>query len=169
MFVRKLMIVSSVVLASVALAQNAGVAGAKGRGVAANGDGLKGAFNFEVKKAVRPNGSSEVGGKFVWEARIPATNTSVRIEMPKCREFAKNENVAEFGGPAVMVVKRNGESKRFEGPLNVRVVDNRPPNAPPNSDARDRIRLGFRAANSDLTYQFEGLVREGDIEVWMRR
>lgn len=168
MLAKKLMIVSSVIIASVALAWDASVGGAKGRGVAVNADGLRGAFNFEVKKATRANGEPEVGGKFVWEARVPATNTSIRIEMPRCREFGANERVAEFGGPAVMVVKRGNESKRFEGPLAVRVVDDRPKNAPPSSELRDKIRINFRALRSDVTYNFEGLVREGDIEVWRR-
>ncbi|MBX3118259.1 MAG: hypothetical protein KF784_04280 [Fimbriimonadaceae bacterium] len=169
MLAKKLMIVLSVVLASLALAQHAGVAGAKGRGVAVNNDQLHGSFNFEVRKAMRRNGEPVVDGKFVWEARIPSNNTAVRIEMPECREFAKDGDTAAFGGPAVMVVMRNNERHRFHGPLVVRVGDFKAKNSRPNSDRRDKISVSFRANESDVTYHFEGAVREGDIEVWMRR
>lgn len=169
MLARKLMIVLSVAVASLALAQHAGVAGAKGRGIAVNSDHLHGSFNFEIRKAVRPNGESAVDGKFVWEARIPSSGRAVRIEMPECREFAKDGETAAFGGPAVMVVMRENERHRFEGSLVVRVGDFKAKNSRPLTERRDRISVSFRAHNSDVTYHFDGAVRDGDIEVWMRR
>lgn len=157
-------------LAALALAQNASVVGAKGEGAATSEDGRHGRFNFQMVKHTRPNGEFRIEGRLRFESLSPAENghpaRHVVIEMGNARVLDKANNVVEFAGPGVIVVKSRGETVRHEGRVEVRVEDRRR-----QTDRRGRpdlFRIGFNFANSDRHYRFGGEVQRGDIEVFQR-
>jgi hypothetical protein len=169
----RLFVLGPLVLATVALAQVAGVQGAKGEGAALSEDGRHAQFRFDVKKVHFQNGTSEVGGPLRFESESPATSSQgarhVVIEMDRAHVFAKRENVAEFGGPATIVVQTRLETIRRRGRLNVWVQDNRRP-TDPNTDRPDVVRIQFFTENSTGPfYTFAGRVGRGDIQVYERR
>ena len=169
----RLFVLGPLVLATIALAQVAGVQGAKGEGAALSEDGRHARFAFDVKKVHLSNTTTEVGGHLRFESESPATSSHgarhVLIEMDRAHVFAKRENVAEFGGPATIVVRTRLETIRRQGRLNVWVQDNRRP-TDPNNDHPDVIRLQFFTENSTGPfYTFAGKVGRGDIQVYERR
>jgi hypothetical protein len=169
----RLLVVGPLVLATIALAQVAGVQGAKGEGAALSEDGRHARFAFDVKKVHLSNTTTEVGGRLRFESESPATNTHaarhVVIEMGRAHAFAKHENNAEFGGPATIVVRTRLETVRRHGRLAVSVQDNRRP-TDPNLRPPDVIRLQFFTENSTGPfYSFAGKVGRGDIQVYARR
>ena len=173
MFSTRLFVIGPLVLATIALAQVAGVQGAKGEGAARSEDGRIGRFNFDVKKVFLSNGTSEVGGRLLFESEALNTGTHdgrhFVIEMERAHVFAKHENTAEFGGPATIVVRTRLETIRRHGRLAVGVADNRGP-LDPNLRRHDVIRLHFFTENSTGPfYAFAGHVVRGDIQVYERR
>ena len=162
----KLWAVIPLALASLAMAQNLGVVGAKGEGATRSEDGRAAKFNFDVKKVFRPNGSFEVGGRLRFETvKNDRDARHVLIEM-QAREFGRNENIAEFAGPGVIVVRSGREVVRKEGRVSVRVVDNKRPNV--NEGRPDQFGIRFNVANSDAFYNFVGPVLRGDLVVYAR-
>src|SRR6185503_10539850 len=169
----RVFVLGPLVLATVALAQVVGVQGAKGEGAALSEDGRHARFAFDVKKVHLSNTTTEVGGHLRFESESPATNTHagrhVLIEMDRAHVFAKRENVAEFGGPATIVVRTRTETVERHGRLNVWVQDNRRP-TDLNQRPPDVIRLQFFTVNSTGPfYTFAGKVGRGDIQVYERR
>jgi len=168
----RLFVLGPLVLATVALAQVAGVQGARGDGTARSEDGRIGRFTFDVKKVFLANGTTEVGGPLRFESEAPSTGSDGRhvlIEMERAHVFAKNENVAEFGGPARIVIRTRLETIRREGRIAVRVADNRRP-IDPNLRRPDVLRIHFLVENSSGPfYAFDGHVGRGDIQVYERR
>lgn len=166
---KKLWLLLPLVVASIALAQNTNVQGARGEGAARSEDGRIGQFRFEVAKSVRPNGEPIIQGAMRFQSEVPGNaehlGRLILIEGRAAR-FAKAERVAEFGGPGVLVVKTRSETVRLEGRWSSRVVDNRGP-----LEARgtpDGFAIHFDVANSDRTYDFRGPVLRGDIVVYPR-
>lgn len=159
---KKIIVVAGVAVAALAMAAWL-VQGAKGRGVAVGEHGVRGHFQMEVKK--RTDGHRiEVGGPFMFKARINNART-VEIHMPRCREFVKNGQVAEFHGPARAVFIEGRHRIVREGPLHVRVNDRRGPQHPGDPD---ELGLHFFGPNQTVLYAFAGLVMEGDIMVYER-
>lgn len=159
-------------LGSIAFAQGPGVHVAKGEGAARTEDGRHGQFRFEAKKAVRPNGTSEVGGSLTFRSETPATPTQparlVVIELPRVQRFGSTENVAEFGGPGVISIRTRQGVTRHQGKVGVRVEDNRRP-TDPNQARPDVFGIKFEVPNTNHTYEFLGKVGRGDIAVQHRR
>lgn len=157
-------------VAALALAQNAGVVGAKGEGIARSEDGRTGKFAFQMAKATRPNGESKIEGRLRFESNVPNVGDRpgrhVVIEMGNARVLGKHENVVEFGGPGMIIVRTHDGVVRKEGRVSVRVQDRKRPDA--NRDRQDLFRIRFDVANSDGFYQFDGAVARGDIQVFMR-
>lgn len=157
-------------IATLALAQNASVVGAKGEGAAKAEHGRIGKFNFQMVKATRPNGESKIEGRLRFESISPAHGGNparhVVIEMGNARELGKTENVVEFAGPGVMVLKTRGETIRKEGRVAVRVQDRRRPEQ--ERGRPDLFRIRFNIANSDGFYQLDGEVQRGDLQVFQR-
>lgn len=169
----RLFVLGPLVLATIALAQVAGVQGARGDGTALSEDGRHGKFAFDVKKVHLKNGTSEVDGHLRFESESLATNTHaarhVVIEMAHAHVFAKHENVAEFGGAATIVIRTRLETIRRHGRLKVSVQDNRRP-IDPNLRPPDVIHLQFFTETSTGPfYAFAGKVGRGDIQVYERR
>ena len=169
----RLLVLGPLVLATIALAQVAGVQGAKGEGAALSEDGRHARFGFDVKKVHLSNGTTEVGGHLRFESESPATNTHaarhVVIEMARAHVFAKDGHAAEFGGAATIVIRTRLETVRRHGRLKVSVQDNRRP-IDPNLRPPDVIRLQFFTETSTGPfYAFGGKVARGDIQVYERR
>lgn len=168
----KLWLALPVLLAGYAVAQGPGLHVAKGEGAAKNEAGRIGQFKFDVRKLVRPNGTSETGGQLVFRVELPATDSDparvVTIKMARAREYGSVENVAEFAGPGTIEIKTRQSTARFEGRVSSRVQDNRRP-TDPNWEHPDLFRIHFNFADSDRFFHFEGKVGRGDIAVAHRR
>lgn len=164
----KLWLAIPLIVASAALAQNAGVHGAKGEGAARTQDGRVGRFLFDVQKRIRPNGEATVDGRIRFESEAANTSLDARhiLIEGKAVEYGSRENVAEFGGPGLLVVRSRTGVTRHEGRFACRVVDNRNQNSDRNRP--DAFRIHFNVANSDRVFEFEGAVLRGDIVVYHR-
>ncbi len=162
----KLWLVLPLALASIALAQNAGVQGARGEGAARSEDGRVGKFRFEVKKSQRPGGEPVVGGNMRFESEPPTREGRHVLIEGRALRYAGRENVAEFGGPGIIVIRSGEHHVRHEGHWMSRVVDNRRPEAVRLRP--DQFRIRFEVANSDVFYEFEGAVLRGDLAVHNR-
>lgn len=164
----KLWLALPMIIASAALAQNAGIHGAKGEGAARSADGRIGRFLFDVEKRVRPNGEATVEGRIRFESEAANTTFDARhiLIEGKALEYASRENVAEFGGRGMLVVRSRAGVTRHEGRFGCRVADNRDPRA---DNARpDGFRIRFNVANSDRVFEFDGAVLRGDLVVYHR-
>jgi hypothetical protein len=168
----KLWLALPIFIASTALAQGPGLHTAKGEGAAKNEEGRVGQFRFDVKKRVRQNGTSEVGGQLTFRIELPATANDparlVTINMPQARVYGSVEKVAEFAGPGLIEIKTRQNTARFQGKVSSRVEDNRRP-TDPNWEHPDLFRIHFEFADSDRFYHFEGKVGRGDIVVAHRQ
>ncbi len=153
--------------AAIAIAQPAPIAATHGRGVAENADGKRAEFRFEVRKAdfngtVRTNGNIE----FNTAVGTAASARRITIRTREIMNLGVNGNVAEFGGPGVMVIRNsNGRVEEVRGRITVRVQDDVVPGQPnPNND-NDDFKITFARQNSTAPYIWEGMVKRGDIVV----
>ena len=111
------------IVATVAYA--ASMEGAQGRGVAVNGDGVRGHFEFHVRKYTSDARQVRVvgGGKFGILSDVAARRVSITYEAN--RFIRGNANNAEFSGPAVRVLFREGQRIPVRGFVVVKIQDNR--------------------------------------------
>ena len=164
MKLKRAFVMVGVALAALALAATS-IQGAKGHGVAVNENGIRGQFEFDVKK-VHHNDRTEIGGPFHFRAADTAHHRGVEIVMPRARLFAKDGNVAEFGGPARAVFVEGDHRIVREGALRVRVADRRNHDHPEGDP--DLLGLRFATEHDVFVFEFAGRVTEGDIIVYER-
>ncbi|ARU41671.1 hypothetical protein CCB80_11175 [Armatimonadetes bacterium Uphvl-Ar1] len=132
-----------------------------GKGVAKNQEQTA---EFEFRAGQVRNG--EVKGNFSMTVGGQNLPSRVKIELKRIGNLEVGEDRASFQGAGVLVVNRNGRLERVEGRIKVTVFDVTGPNE--NGEERphrDRIKVEFKAANSNLTFDFEGFVTRGDIRV----
>lgn len=159
---KTILIAASLLVSVTAFAQAEGINGAAGKGIANNQKEQSARFDFRVgeSRQSNPKGSFSitVGGE-----DLPSR---VHIDLKRIANLESGEKRAQFGGLAVLIVNRNGQPQRIEGRLQVTVFDITGPNESGESrPQRDRIKVEFRANNSDLTFDYEGFVNRGDIKV----
>ncbi len=161
---KKVCILLGVAAAVTALAVGT-VQGARGRGAAGNDRGQAGHFRMDVKKLTRDK-HMVVEGEFLWEGHDRHAGARIRVYMRRAHEFAKDGNVGKFAGRAVIEIRREAGVHRAEGVVRVMVRDNRNPEHPGN--VPDLLAFHFIGPTASASYNFEGHVREGDIQVYMR-
>jgi hypothetical protein len=96
------------------------------------------------------------------------TDSRIRIYMRRAHAFTKDGHIARFAGRAIFSITRNGVTHHIEGGVHVTAADNRNPTAPNPANTPDALAFHFATPTSNMTYAFEGLVREGDIQVYQR-
>ncbi|MBV6457034.1 MAG: hypothetical protein HONBIEJF_00139 [Fimbriimonadaceae bacterium] len=138
---------------------------ASGRGIAVNREQGKGHFNFEVYKRKNEH-ESVLRGRLNFATRNEDARRRVEIHMPKADEFGVAEKVGEFSGKGRLRVWENGQLvANVPGRVSVRVVDRR--SRKNQTGEPDIIRVVFNG--EDRKFEFEGLVRDGDIIVEKKR
>ncbi|MBX7135654.1 MAG: hypothetical protein K1X67_23550 [Fimbriimonadaceae bacterium] len=149
-------------LVAIASAQNA-TQSAFGRGVAQNGDNIRGNFDFEVVKQRREGSEPVVRGRLAFRSEVPAQRVVTEINLVRPREaaFVVNTKVCEFTGPAVMVRRSAEGVRRTEGRIAVRVQDRRIE----GQGEPDLYRVEFFNAANTRLYRFDGRVISGNLTV----
>jgi len=155
-------LVLAVAAASAVMAEE--ISKASGRGIAINREQVKGHFNFELYKRKREN-ETVLRGRLNFATRNEDAKRRVEIHMPKADEFGVAEKVGEFAGKGRMKVWENGQLvANVPGRVSSRVVDRR--NRKNQNGEPDIIRVVFNGEGR--TFEFEGVVRDGDIVVEKR-
>jgi hypothetical protein len=165
---KRTVLLFTMALATLVLAQNGPrpVIVTEGRGVAESADNRKAEFSFRAAKFVR-EGNVRVEGRLEFGQAKGEKARRVGITMQGVRELGAKERNAEFAGPGVLTALNNaGKLERIEGRVVVNVQDNKKPEG--TGDA-DKIRIRFKAAKSDLVFEFGGTVKRGDISVVINR
>jgi len=158
---KKPLIVCFAMLAATALADGT-LAGSYGKGSAGSADGRTATFDYAETKRTASNGVRKFEGKLRFEQKQNDHGRYVLIEMGAADSLGVSGNVCEFGGRGRLIILVNRKPVGYNGRAYVRVVDRR--NAEhPNLDA-DLFRIRF-VGEKDLKFEFEGLVREGDLKV----
>jgi hypothetical protein len=164
---RKILLLLMTLVAAFALAQNGGdphiTAATHGKGVALSQDGRKAEFGFEAQKFVNRKGAEEVRGNFHFAQVANNAGPHVKIHAPKIGRLGTQDKTAEFAGPAVLVVRKDGTAREFKGRIVVAVADLKEQKA--EGDKADHIKVSFKADKSDMTFEFGGAVTRGDIVV----
>lgn len=164
---RKILLLLMTLVAAIALAQNGGnpqiIAGTHGKGVALSQDERRAEFSFEAQKFLNRKGTEEVRGNFQFTQVANAAGPHVKIHAPKVMRMGAQGNTAEFGGPAVLVVRKDGKAREFKGKIVVAVADLKNPKG--EGDKADGIKVMFKADVADMTFEFAGAVQRGDIVV----
>lgn len=156
---------AALLVVGAAVAQNTAAA-AHGRGVAGNEQNVRGTFNFEVARRPREGGGTPViAGRLTFRSQHPTERVVTEVTMTQILQLAfANPKVSEFGGRGVLVRRSpNGEPRRFEGRLSVRVQDRR-------TNGRgepDLFRIQFWSADNRQLLNFNARVLDGDIVVRM--
>lgn len=158
---KKPLILSFAMFAAIALADGI-LAGSYGKGSAVTTDGRIASFDYSETKRTASNGSQKFEGKLRFEQRQNDHGRYVLIEMSAADALGVSGNVCEFGGRGRLTILVNKKPASFGGRAYVRAVDRRNLEHP-NLDA-DQFRIRF-IGEKDLTFDFEGLVREGDLKV----
>lgn len=163
---RSLQIAVTLVLLAVtsasALAQE--VSRAYGRGISLNRDLVKGHFSFEVVQR-KSEGGNLLRGRLHFAAVNPERGRRVEIVIPNVDRFGVVEKVGEFTGNGSIRIFENGRLIAAErGRVSVRVMDRRDRKNP--SGEPDTIRVRF--TNDNRTFEYDGVVRDGDIVVQKR-
>ncbi|MFN8219458.1 MAG: hypothetical protein U0S12_04925 [Fimbriimonadales bacterium] len=136
------------------------VDGAIGRGVAVNADGVRGRFDFHVRKVVDGDRTRVLGGgTFGISNREDARRLAITFMADR---FAVNGTVAEFGGPGLRVVWANGVRREVRGRVSVRVNDRFRDGA----GDPDQFAIGFDAPGTEHDTVFRGAVAEGGLSVF---
>lgn len=156
--------IAAIFAVGVAVAQNTAAA-AYGRGVAANERNVRGNFNFEVARRPGNGGNPTIAGRLTFRSENPTERVVTEVTMTQLVQLAfANPKVSEFGGRGVLVRRNgNGETRRFEGRLSVRVQDRR-------TNGRgepDLFRIQFWGADNRQLLNFSARVLDGDIVVRM--
>lgn len=165
---KRIFVFAAIVGSAVALAHFQGrVVGAVGRGVAVNGEGRRGGFALDVKKAMRHTGGhAELSGSFTWHEMSSTSSHGFAIEMRRVHSVEVNSthNVCEFSGPARLTRMTPNGPVAVEGRLQCRVEDRRRP----MDEDPDLIAWHFASPTTNVSVSFAGAVREGDIKVFAR-
>ena len=133
---------------------------AHGEGGAVDGAGRQGRFAFDVTK-ISHNDHVALRGSFRFS--IAVEGHSVSVSLRELGSLTVTENVAAFGGPAVLRVQDGTEVHEYRGMLRARAVSNRHPE---EAGEPDRIAVSFLpAVQTDPSFTFEGNVTTGDIAV----
>ena len=166
----------AVFASSIVIAQTPPLAVTYGQGMAVAQNGQRAEFNFEVAKRAGATAGAPpvVRGRFSMGLVMPSStgpaNTGRRIHMPQAAALGVNGHVAEFGGPATMVIPTPNGPETINGRVQVRVDDQRRPDAPATTPARDHISVRFfRPSNTNpagvMVFDYNGTVGRGDIVV----
>lgn len=141
--------------------------GTHGRGRAESRDGRLGAFQFEVARRSEGDAAPVYSGRFRFEQIANRRGPAVLIESgkPAALVVTRAGNVCEFSAPAVLVRQVEGQRVTVPGRIDVRTEDRRSRERPRNEP--DKIRVRFRAERG-LTFEFDGLVFDGDLVVFRR-
>lgn len=156
-------------LTVLATAQTPTLEGTRGRGVATTSDARVGHFRFEIARATRED-QSRLRGTFVFaQAGRPGTDVrAVEIRMENPAELRVAAPRASFSGRAVMIVPTGPTTfRRLPGRLHVIVSDTKKPTDAIGTTP-DTIALKFTNAEAEVSFEFSGRVREGDLVVSSR-
>jgi hypothetical protein len=165
---KRFTILAIAALTTMSIAQQAGgpppIAVTHGKGVAGSEDKRIAEFDFEVAKFKNKEGKEEVRGRFHMTQKPGENIPGAMIGIRMVGGLGVNDNKAEFGGKAVVEVRTKDGVKRIEGMASVNVVDQVRPNEQ-GSEKKDLIRVQFKSKNGEVTYEFKGAVRRGDLVV----
>jgi hypothetical protein len=165
---KNLLIATTIAATALANSQTETLRFVEGQGVAKNQN--RGA-EFRLRAAKNTQGQLEA--RFNFASGNPNENGGVKIELKRPLELIFDGNRSLLKGNAVMTARNNGETRRFEGKLEVIAWDivNPPVSQNPN-DPHDRIVVKFHAPannnHAEVNYTFEGLVMRGDIKIGPR-
>ena len=138
---------------------------AEGRGKAHSEDGRRASFQFNVRK-LTDGEHVRKGGTATFEISEPRTIDGVRINMRELRELGVEDHVARFTGPGgIRFRTRSGVTER-QGNVRIFARDDRRPDG--SRDLRDKVGVQFESLDGNLTYSFEGVVRDGEVAVGRR-
>lgn len=159
---KKIVPLIALTLSLTAIAQDSGlVEGATGRGVAESRDMRRGEFEFRVGRFER-EGNSKVLGRFSIAVTGDSRARLVRINSREVPRLAVEGNVANFAGLALLTFRTENGDRRVEGRVEVRAVDNKPKDGEGDPDV---VSVRFVSRDGNLTYDFAGGVRRGDVFV----
>lgn len=144
------------------------IVGAKGRGYAMNAAGQRAEFNIDAAKARTGDGHVRVGGNALFIARGGNAShpESHGINIPEVRTLAKNGNVCQFGGPALMQIRAGNVYHTVRGSCTMNVVDRHDPEH--QTGDPDLIRVRFVELGNNRVFEWAGQVTNGDIAVYER-
>lgn len=156
-----------VFVASAALASAQFFQGTQGLGEVIGRDGVKGKSAFGILRGGPSTDARSPGlvGFFDFSTGSPAGGRMVTVKMLRPAGLFVKENVAEFGGPAILTISTQLVVQRYEGWLKARVRDLVKPGSP--LDILDEIRFEFVSNNTaNVAYKFDGWMNNGSIEVF---
>lgn len=162
-------ILAAMTIAAMSFAQSTApdrLAMTHGDGVAQSADGRVAKVNFEAVK-VKANGAEVVRGNLKFQQVANSAGRLVHVGIKMVSALGVTDNKAEFAGAGVLETQREGRAVRLEGKVVVNVIDNRKPTDAATAQ-KDGFRLRFKANNSDVTFEFTGVIREGDLVVWKK-
>ncbi len=135
----------------------------QGRGNAVARDGRRAEFNFEVGSHKGKDEKVVTRGRFEFNQVKSDKARPVRIVAEMIPKLMTKESNGWFESRAMMVVVTENGPKRIPGNVKVHVADLVKPKD--ESDKKDILEVAFKAAEGDLTFEFGGAVRKGDIRV----
>ncbi len=158
---KKPLVFGFAMLAAIALADGI-LAGSYGKGASTSADGRVASFDYSETKRTASNGNTKFEGRLRFEQRQNDHGRYVLIEMGVADALGVSGNVCEFGGRGHLIVISNNRRVSYNGRVSVRAVDRR--NAEHPKGDPDLLRIRF-VGERDLTFEFEGPLREGDLKV----
>jgi len=163
---RKVFLVAALAACVLAIAAQGAVArGSHGRGVLTNPAGARAEFNYEVAQILRGQ-VSRLQGRFSFAGPVPEGAGRVNISLRQLAHLSVDGSVCEFGGPAVMLVRRGSQLHEVRGHLRARAHDRRNREHPHGEP--DLLALSF-SREEEVLYTFRGAVGPGDLTVFVRR
>lgn len=164
---KKALIITTVALAALVLANHITVIGSNGRGTATTQDGRVGSFNYSVSKRTDGVHHPVFHGSLSFEQHENHHGPWARIQMgvPSVVNGVDG-GVCEFSGPGSLTRMVKGHQQTEHGTVSARVVDRRNPHHTPHNPP-DLIRVRFM--NEHTTFLFDGTVHSGDLVVFTRQ
>lgn len=171
---KKILLAAFVAVSALTYAQRDGggdknfIAGTHGQGVAMTKEKRRAEFGFRVHKILNKENKEVTMGEFNFhQGGNPGGEIRpAGINLRGIGRLAVDGNTARFGGKAILMTVKDGKRIEIKGEAVIVVMDNKKPGEGGGEGQRnDFIKVHFKAADSDLTFDFEGAVGRGDLVV----
>ncbi len=158
---RTILLGTTTMLASLALAVAVTFNDTRGSGRAADGDGVLASFEFEAHQALKGDNSKQYG-RFRLEERL-GEKSNISLRLASVTAMSENLGTATFFGPGVYRVASPSGVHEYKGSIYVSATSN---GHPDENAAPDTLTATFTPTNPDgESFSFSGSVTKGDIAV----
>jgi len=171
---KKILLAAFVAVSALTYAQRDGggeknfIAGTHGQGMAMTKEKRRAEFGFRVHKVLNKENKEVTMGEFNFhqQGNPGGEIRPAGVSLRGIGRLAVDGNTARFGGQAVLMTVKDGKRIEIKGEAVIMVVDNKKPGRGGGDGERnDLIKVHFKAAEGDLTFDFEGAVGRGDLVV----